>query len=92
MVEHAHQTVHQLIDSQNITGKKDLQEGSWTGILSAVAFAMRATVHTTQRTTPMQLVFNRDAIQNERFEADWQYIKQRRQHVIQQNNKRENSK
>ena len=27
-----------------------------------------------------------------RFEADWQYIKERRQHVIHQNNMRENSK
>jgi len=92
MVERAHQTVNQLIDSQNITGRKDLPEGSWAGILSVVAFAMRATVHTTQCTTPMQLVFNRDAIHNVRFEADWKYIKQRRQHVIQQNNKCENSK
>jgi len=92
IVERAHRTVHQLISSQNVTGKKDLQDGTWTGILSAVGFAMRATVHTTQRATPMQLVFNRDAIHNVRFEADWQYIKQRRQHVIQQNNKRENSK
>ena len=92
IVERAHRTVQQLITSQNVTGKKDLKDGTWTGILSAVGFAMRATVHTTQRATPMQLVFNRDAIHNVRFEADWQYIKQRRQHVIQQNNKQENSK
>ena len=40
----------------------------------------------------MQLVFSRDAILNTRFEADWQYIKDRKQHVINQNNKRENAK
>ncbi len=39
----------------------------------------------------MQLVFNRDAIHNVRFEADWQYIKERRQKVIVQNNDRENA-
>ena len=39
----------------------------------------------------MQLVFNRDAIHNIRFEADWQYIKERRQRTIRQNNKRENA-
>ena len=40
----------------------------------------------------MQLVFGRDAILNTKFEADWQYIKQRKQHVINQNNRRENEK
>ena len=38
----------------------------------------------------MQLVFNRDAIHNVRFEADWKYIKDRKQRLILQNNKREN--
>jgi hypothetical protein len=40
---------------------------------------------------PMQLVYNRDAIHNIRFEADWQYIKEHRQKVIVQNNNRENA-
>ena len=80
-----------MIATQNIERKQDLPGGSWAGILSAVAFAMRATIHTTMRATPMQLVYNRDAIHNIRFEADWQYIKERRQKVIVQNNDRENA-
>ena len=40
----------------------------------------------------MQLVFNRDAIHNVAFEADWLYIKDRKQRLIQQNNRRENAK
>jgi hypothetical protein len=52
---------------------------------------MRATIHTTMRAMPTQLVYNRDAIHNIRFEADWQYIKERRQKVIVQNNDRENA-
>jgi hypothetical protein len=40
----------------------------------------------------MQLVFGRDAIHPIRFEADWQYIRERRQKVIVQNNDRENAK
>ena len=72
IVQRTHRTVQQLITSQNVTSKKDLQDGSWTGILSTVGFAMRETVHTTKCATPMQLVFNRDAIHNVRFEADWQ--------------------
>ena len=41
---------------------------------------------------PSQLVFNRDALLNVRFEADWKYIKERKQRLIIQNNKREDAK
>ena len=92
MVERAHQTIHNMIRSNQISGKKDLANGSWAGLLSAVGFAMRATVHTTTQATPAQLVFNRDAIQNVHFEADWQFIKERKERLIRQNNKRENAK
>jgi hypothetical protein len=92
MVERSHQTIKNMIRSQTITCKQDLEDGSWKGVLSAVRFAMRATLHTTMRATPMQLVYGRDAIHNIRFEADWQYITARRQRVIRQNNERENAK
>jgi transposase InsO family protein len=92
MVERAHQTIKHMIRTQNIESVRDLEGGTWSGVLSAVGFAMRATLHTTMRATPMQLVFNRDAIHNIRFEADWQYIKERRQRTIRQNNERENAK
>ncbi len=92
MVERAHKTIHQMIRSQQIRDIDSLpNHDKWAGILSAVAFAMRATVHTTTRATPSQLVFNRDAMHNVRFEADWQYIKERKVHRIRQNNKRENA-
>ena len=91
MVERAHQTIHNLIAVQGIKSRDDLINGSWDGILTAVRFAMNATIHTTLRATPAQLVFNRDAIHNVRFEANWQYIKDRRQRLIQQNNDRENA-
>ena len=91
MVERVHQTIQNLIRSQLIKGKQDLPNESWGGIFSAVGFAMCATVHTTTQATPAQLVFQRDAIQNVRFEADWQYIKERKQKLIRQNNNRENA-
>ena len=53
---------------------------------------MRSLVHTTLRATPTQLVFGRDALLSISFEADWQYIKERKQKLIVQNNKRENAK
>ncbi len=97
MVERAHQTIHNLIVSHQVHDKDNLPTGlsdeeSWMGILSAVAFAMRATIHTTTQATPTQLVFNRDAILNVKFQADWEYIKERKQRLIIQNNKRENKK
>ena len=92
MVERAHQTIGNMIRSQQIRDRNDLpQEDAWTGILSAVGFAMRATVHTTSRAMPSQLMFNHDAIHNVRFEADWQYIKDRKQRFIWQNQQRENA-
>jgi len=53
---------------------------------------VRSTVHTTTRATPTQLVFGRDALLNIGFEANWQYIKDRKQKRILQNNARENEK
>jgi len=55
-------------------------------------FAMRATYHTTMQATPTQLVFGRDHLLNTKFEADWAYIRDRKQRIIRQNNINENSK
>ncbi len=57
-----------------------------------MAFGVRATYHTTLQATPAQLVFGRDSILNVRHEADWKYIKQRKQTLIDKNNARENAK
>jgi len=42
-------------------------------------FALRATYHTTLQMTPMQLIFNSDAILNIKVQADWQLIQQLKQ-------------
>ena len=91
MVERAHQTIHNMIRSCGIRKKSDLDDHfGWSGVLAATRNAMRSVVHTTNRATPTQLVFGRDAILNVSFEANWQYIKERKQNLIVQNNKREN--
>eukprot|EP00957_Ditylum_brightwellii_P094657 7208526-Ditylum_brightwellii.AAC.1 len=46
------------------------EKDPWTGILSSVRFATIATVHTTRQITPMQLVFDKNAILNVKHEAD----------------------
>ena len=64
----------------------------WSGVLSATMFATRATLHTTLQATPSQLVFGRDAIMNIKHEANWKFIRERKQKLIEQNNKKENAK
>ena len=90
MIERAHQVIHNMIRSLEIRGAKDLDDYGWDGVLAAVRQAMRSTVHTTNRATPTQLVFGRDALLNVSFEADWQYLKDQKQKRILHNNKREN--
>jgi len=53
-------------------------------------FATRATIHSTSRATPAQLVFGRDAMLNVQHEANWAYIKERRDKISSKNNKLEN--
>ena len=83
--------ISEMIRTFNIQQRDDLDpRWGFEGILSAVRRGVNATVHTTLRATPTQLVFGRDAMLNVSFEADWQYIKERKQKRILQNNKAEN--
>jgi transposase InsO family protein len=89
IIERIHQTIGNMIRTFQ---KDDLDEQDpWSGILAATMFATRATYHTTLQATPSQLVFGRDAILNVQFEANWAYIRERKQKLINQNNKRENA-
>ena len=82
-----------MIKTFQVYNRDDLdEEDPWSGILSAVMFAMRSTYHTTLEATPMQLVFGRDAILPIFHQADWQYIKAKKQRLINMNNQRENAK
>jgi NADH:ubiquinone oxidoreductase subunit len=55
-------------------------------------FALRAIFHTTLKATPSQLVFGNDAILKAIFEADWNFIKNNKQRLINTNNSIENKK
>jgi len=82
-----------MIRSAQIKDKRDLDSLlGFKGVLAACRKAMNSTVHTTARATPAQLVFGRDAMLNDTFQADWQFIRERKQRLIFQNNKRENAK
>jgi len=90
MIERCHKTLHNIIRSAQIKDRRDLDSFlGFKGVLAACQKAMNSTVHTAARATPTQLVFGRDAMLNASFQADWQFIKEQKQRLIIQNNKRE---
>lgn len=92
VIERVHQTIGNMIRTFRTHSSDDEQDELWKGVLGAVAFAVRATVHTTMRASPMQAVFGRDAIVNVQHHANWAYIKKNKQKLVEINNQRENAK
>ena len=92
IVERVHQTIGNMIRTWFVDDPDLDGTNPYAGLLSAVAFATRATIHTTLQASPSQLVFGRDAMLNMEFEADWATIRTRKQKRINENNKRENVK
>ena len=74
ILERVHQTIGNMFRTQQIN-KIDLdEEEPWSGILAAIAFSVRATLHTTLQHSPMQLVFGRDPFINISHEVDWRVL------------------
>ena len=91
IVERVHQVIGNIIRTFELETNYLDEEDPWKGILSATAFAVRSTFHTTLQQSPGQLVFGRDMIFNIQHQANWEYIRQRKQKIINKNNLRENS-
>jgi hypothetical protein len=96
IVQRAHQVIGNIIRIFELELELEsnyLDENDpWKGILSATAFAVRSNFHTSLQSTPGQLVFGRDMIFNIQHIANWEFIKQRKQKIINLNNKKENAK
>jgi Integrase zinc binding domain/RNase H-like domain found in reverse transcriptase len=92
IVERVHQVIGNIIRTFELENNYLDEDDPWMGILSATAFAVRSTFHTTLRSTPGQLVFGRDMILNVKHEANWEYIRERKQAIIEKNNLAENAK
>ena len=75
ILEHAHQTIGNIICTFQLNKTKLDLDNPWEVILSAVIFAMQCTVYTIQGAMPMQLVFGQDAIINTLHKANLQLIK-----------------
>jgi hypothetical protein len=92
MIERIHQVLSNLIRTFNLEQNYVDEQDPWIGILSAAAFAIRSTYHTTLKASPGQLVFGRDMIFNIKHIANWHLIQQYKQKLIDKNNQLENSK
>ena len=91
-VQRIHQVIGNIIRTFELEDNYLEEDDPWKGILSATAFAVRSTFHTTLQNSPGQLVFGRDMIFNIKHTANWEYIRARKQRIINKNNERENSK
>ena len=91
IVERVHQTIGNMICIFDIPSTETVQD-QIPGMLEAIAYGIRSTIHMTTRATPMQLVFGRDSILNIKHVADWKYIQSRKQDMIVKNNIKENKK
>ena len=91
IVERIHQVIDNMIRTFELEDK-DVDQDVWKGIIAATSFAVRSTWHSTLQATPGQLVFGRDMVFAQSFAANWNLIRQRRQRMINYNNRRENSK
>jgi hypothetical protein len=81
--------VHQVIG--NMVRTRRANEQNWTEVLPMVAFAIRATYHTTLKASPAQLVFGRDMISDVEFTAQWNHLVQRKNKQTALDNAIENS-
>ena len=92
ILERIHQVVGNMLRTFELEERELDEQRPFAGILSAVAWAIRSTYHTTLEATPGQLVFGRDMILNVQHIADWHYINSQKNKKIKENNKRENAK
>ena len=91
-VERVHQVIHNMIVTKDISTRVFDYIDPWTEILSSVAWAIRASHHSTFDATPAQLVFGRDMIFNLATVVDWRVVSARKQTQVDRDNLRENAK
>ena len=92
MVERVHQVVQNMLRVKDLSNHIFDYHDPWGEILANIAWAIRSSYHSVKEATPAQLVFNRDMVLNIAHMANWKSIVERRQHQINQDNVKENSK
>jgi hypothetical protein len=91
IIERVHQLMGDILRTFELEERELDEKDPWAPFLSATAYAIRSTYHTTLQASPAQLVFGRDMILPITFKADWTRIKEQRQQEIRRNNQRENN-
>jgi hypothetical protein len=90
IVEQEHQVLGNALRTFELENEELDTNDPWGPFLSAAAWAIRSTVHTTLDATPGQLVFGRDMLLPIQLKTDWARIRQRKQDIINVNNRKEN--
>ena len=86
-----HQVLGNALRNFEIEKQELDDQNPWDVFLSAAAYAIRSTHHTTFGASPAQLVFKRDMFLPVEYVADWTRIQINRQTEINKSNMRENS-
>ena len=92
IIECVHQVLGNALRTFELEEKELDTNDPWGSFLSAAAWAIRSIVHTTLDATPGQLVFGRDMLLPIQIKTDWARIWQRKQDIINVNNRKENAK
>ena len=90
IIERLHRTLGDMLRCQLV--RKHDNDDPISDLLSAAAYAIRATIHGTTRYTPGQLVFSKDMILRTHIQADMELVRLRRQRAAERNNVRENKR
>jgi hypothetical protein len=90
--ERVHQVLGNALRAFELENKELDTNDPWRPFLSAAVWAIRSTVHTTLDATPGQLAFGQDMLLPIQLKMDWARIRQRKQDIINVNNRKENSK
>ena len=92
IIERVHQVLGNMLRTFELEERELSGRDPYGSFLSAAAYAIRSTYHTTLEATPAELVFGRHMLLPIQFKANWEAIRARRQQVINENNARENSR
>ena len=86
IAERVHQVLGDMLRTFELEEQQLDEDNPFGRFLSACAYSVRSTYHTTLQATPAQLVFGRDMILPVNFRADWSRIHMNRQTEIMRNN------
>ena len=91
-VERIHQVIMNMLNTKELDSQTFDYIDPWGEILSSIAWAIRASFHSTHQATPAQMVFGRDMIFNLKSLINWKVVSARKQQTVDKANLRENSK